>query len=191
MDEPVVDKEPEVTVAVTPAVTLPGNIDIPAAVRLAHDLAVDLYDRDVILKKHGVTDEQCRALEANTHFKALLEKAIRDWFAPSNIRDRLALEAAIGLEAAMPAMVGRMTNALEPLPGVVQAAKVLADIAGAGGQRQQASAGEKFTITINLGSDKQVFEKTAPTIEVTSEGPGTPPLTAPSRAIEVQADGEG
>ena len=46
-----------------------------------------------------------------------------------------------------------MTDAKENLPAVVEAGKFFAKLAGAGEEHERA-AGEKFTITINIGDQK-------------------------------------
>lgn len=175
MDEPV---ETGLTVTVTSAnasaklpIGLPPDFSVAVAASLARDLSIGLYDRSVVLRKHEISEAQCLLLENHPYFQNLLEQAAKEWNAPTNIKDRLALEASVGLEKALPSIVSRMQNQHEPLTGVVQAAKTLSEIAGVGGNKTPQAPGEKFTITINLGADKQVFEKTL-TIDAAPD-PGT------------------
>jgi hypothetical protein len=128
-----------------------------------------MYERPVILKKHGVTEAQVKTLETHSYFQKLLDQTAREWNSPRSINERLALESAVALEGAIPDIAARMGVKNEPLTGVVEAGKLLAKIAGAGEQRQQQAPGEKFTITINLGGETQVYEKTRPALDLTAE----------------------
>jgi len=155
-----------VTVAVSPP-ALPENFSIPQAAALARDLSISMYDREVILRKHRVTDAQCKVLENNPYFIKLLEQAAAEWNSPRSIQQRLALEAAVALEGVLPDVVARMSAKTEPLSGVVEAGKLLTKVAGIGEKSAPGPAGEKFTITIDLsggGGEKQTFEKTLPPV---------------------------
>jgi hypothetical protein len=168
-----------VTAAVTPTTTpvaLPPDWTIPKLAKLAHDFAVHMYDDDVLLAKHELTPDQYARLASNDIYKKMLEIASIEWNSPKSINQRLALEAAVTLEHVMPTIGVRMEDKREDLPGVIEAVKALTKIAGIGEQKQQAAPGEKFTITINLGSDVEHFEKTR-TLEIQSlpEGAGANP----------------
>jgi hypothetical protein len=173
---------PTVTAAVTP-VALPDGFDVPGAVALARDLAMNLYDRDFILKKHALSEEQCKTLEANEYFRSLLDTMCKEWNAPRTAQERLALHTSVGLETVLPAAIARVSSNTEPLAGVAQMVKVLAEISGAnaaGRGNKPATPQEKFNITINLGAataggGKERYEKVVPAIEVSR---ADDPLTA-------------
>jgi hypothetical protein len=152
-----------VTAAVNPP-GLPDAFSIPAMGALARDLAIQMYERPAILRKHNLTEAQCAALEKHPYFVKMLEHAVNEWNSPRTVTERLALEAAHGLETALPDVIARMSVKNEPLTSVVAAGQLLTKISGAGEQKQQAAPGEKFTIVIDLGGDKQVFEKTRPAV---------------------------
>lgn len=152
-------KLPAVTAPVTP-VPLPESFETPAAAQLARDLAIRMYDEPAILKKHGLTPEQFETLRRYEWFQKLVQQLSIEWNTPKNAQQRLATEALVGLESALPDMIARMKVKNEPLAGIAQLSKVLADIAGVGGaNRVQAPPTEKFTITINLGADQEIYEK--------------------------------
>ena len=165
-----------VTAAVTPQVALPDGFDVPGAVALARDLAMNLYDRDFILKKHELTDDQVKMLEANEYFKSLVETMSKEWNSPRSAQERLAIHTAVGLETVLPAAIARISNTTEPLAGVAQMVKVLAEIGGATNrQNKPAPPSEKFTININLGAataggGKEAYVKSVPTIDVSRAG---------------------
>lgn len=175
-----------VTVAVTPA-PLPESFDTPAAAMLARDLAIGMYDEAVILKKAGITREQYETLRTNEWFQKLVEQMAIEWNSPKNAQQRLATLSAVGLETVLPDVIARAKVKNEPLQGVAQLVKVLADMAGANSQNRQNNApAEKFSITINLGEDKEVYTKTKPVV-VIEQAPG--PLGDPVEEVrsEIQS----
>lgn len=149
---------PALPLAAAPA-PLPAGFTIPAAAALARDLAINMYPEEIILRKHGVTTDQLNTLNDNNFFQKLLEAAAAEWNSAKSMPQRLALEAQVLIEDAMPAIGGRMRNATEPLPGVVQALAAITKVAGIGENKAPQAAGEKFTITINLGADTLKYEK--------------------------------
>lgn len=155
-----------VTAAVTTPVPLPEGFSVPQVVALARDLAMDMYDPQVLLKKHGISAGQFTALEAMPYFQKVVKELAEEWHAPKNSQQRLAIGAAVGLEEVLPDVIARAKIKNEPLQGVAQLVKVLADIAGANqsANRQAAPAREQFKITINLGADQEVYAKTKPVI---------------------------
>lgn len=151
-----------VTVAVNqpqPPATLPPGLDIHHVAALVRDLAMNMYDVDVILKKHGLTAEQHKTLEANEFFQRALQSATMEWNSPQSTAKRLAMEAAIALEVSLPDIAARMRKTDEPLSGVIEAAKLFAKMAGVGEEKTPNAPGEKFTININLGEDTIRVEK--------------------------------
>jgi hypothetical protein len=172
-----------VTVAVTNA-PLPDGFSVPQVVALARDLAMDMYERPALLKKHNVTDAQFATLEQIPYFQNVVKQMAEEWNAPKSAQQRLAIGAAVGLEEVLPDVIARAKVKNEPLQGVAQLVKVLADIAGANQSagRQAAPAREQFKITINLGADQEVYNKTKPIITI--EQPASDP-------VEVQSQPEG
>lgn len=159
-------KLPVVTGPVTLA-PLPAEFSVPAVVALARDLAIGMYDQDVILKRHQLSAEQYATLEAVPYFQAVVKQMAEEWNSPKNSQQRLAIQTAVGLEEVLPDVIARAKVKNEPLQGVAQLVKVLADICGASGNtRQQAPAGEKFKITINLGADTEIYNKSKPVVVV-------------------------
>lgn len=169
------DPKPPVTVAVTP---IPESFDVAGAVSLARDLAHGMYDQALILKKHGLSQAQFDTLVASPYVQKLIERLALEWNAPKASSERLAVGASVGLESVLPAAIARVKNPHEPIAGVAQLIKVLGEFAGVGTQnKQQAPAGERFKITINLGADTEVYHKTKPvfTAGITSATPSEVP----------------
>lgn len=168
-----------VTATVTPA-PLPEGFDMPMVVALARDLAIGMYDEAVLLKKHGITPDQYVTLNAVPYFQTIVRQLSEEWNAPKSAQQRLAIQSAVGLEEVLPSAIARAKVKNEPLNNVAQLIKVLADIAGANqtAGKLQAPAREQFKITINLGADQEVYNKTKPTmvIENTEAPPDQPAL---------------
>jgi hypothetical protein len=171
-----------VTAAVTPPVTLPPSVDTTLLARLAQAIAMDIHDVDKILVGFSLTEEQFSRIQKVPFYQHALEVATLEWNSPLNVHQRMRISAAAILENKMPDIGKRMSNPLEPLSSVATTAKLFADIAGLGPQGgREAQPGEKFSIHINLGADKNLhYEKdvtpTGPsTLSIDHEGPGNLP----------------
>lgn len=144
-------------------VHLPKNLDPVALAKLAREIAMDIKERHVVLQEHGLSQVQYDFLEANNpFFKATLNAACAEWHAPLATDERIKVEAAAILEDSLPGLGARMQNKVEGLPGVIEAAKLFAKIAGVGERAVgTANAGERFTINIDLGGDQKITVSTA------------------------------
>jgi hypothetical protein len=132
--------------------------------RLAREVAMDIKDRSTILNDFKLTQAQYDFLEANNEFyRGALAAACRDWHAPLTTTERVKVEAAAILEDSLLGLGARMQNKGEGLPGVIEAAKLFAKIAGVGEQeRSGLPAGERFVINIDLGADQKISVGVAP-----------------------------
>lgn len=161
-----------VTVALAPTVTavqvappmvpIPDGWDLFKVAALVTDMAQNMYDRSYILAKHSLTEEQMKFLEANEFYQRALEAEVLIWQGANSVQKRLALEAAIAIEANMPVLAARLGKTTEPLGEVVTLVKVLAEIAGLVGakaQQNQAGSGQQFKIIFNINGE--VTERTA------------------------------
>lgn len=139
-------------------VQLPASLDWPTMSRLAREIAMDIKERHTILKDFGLTEVQYEFLEGNNEFyRSALASHCRDWHAPLSTAERIKVEAAAILEDSLLGLGARMQNKGEGLPGVIEAAKLFAKVAGVGEQERGAlPAGERFTINIDLGADQKI-----------------------------------
>ena len=180
-----------VTAAVTTVLTEEGKeaekalialppLDWPVLSQLAREIAMNLKERHVVLKEYNLTKPQYEYLEANNEFyQNALAAACKDWHAPLSIQERLKVEAATILEDGLPGLGARMQSKSEGLPGVIEAAKLFAKIAGVGEREAGASApGERFTINIDLGGGQNITVQSSPVQEATSEPIGVSPVPA-------------
>ncbi len=169
---------------------LPATISLPEMtsadlVKLAREIVMDIKEVDVVLGHYHLSKEQYDWLKENhAFFKQALHVSTIEWHSALTTPERIKLESAAILEDALPRLGARMANQAEGLPGVVEAAKLFAKIAGLGEKEVgERAPGEKFTISINLGGDDKLVYKSkeAPTIEgststvsINTEGSGDP-----------------
>lgn len=118
----------------------------------------------MILADFKLTQVQYDFLEENNdYYREALRAACVEWHAPMSTTQRLQVEAAAILEDSMLDLGARMRNKGEGLPGVIEAAKFFAKVAGAGEPKNSGvPTGERFTINIDLGGDQKVSIGVAP-----------------------------
>ena len=136
----------------------------PELAKLAREMAMDVKERTVILQDFKLSETQYDFLEANNEFyKAALHAACIEWHAPLSTQERIKVEAAAILEDSLPGLGARMQNKGEGLPGVIEAAKLFAKVAGVGERETgPGNSGERFVINIDLGGDQKITVETAP-----------------------------
>jgi hypothetical protein len=145
----------------------------PELSKLAREIAMDIKERVVILQEFKLNDTQYDFLEANNDFyRSALAAACKEWHAPLSTAERIKVEAAAILEDSLLGLGARMQNKGEGLPGVIEAAKLFAKVAGVGERESSQSApGERFSINIDLGGDQKISVSSSPM-----------PLSAPAGA---------
>lgn len=158
---PVADPLPAVPAKVNEAALPHGFEQTPQNIaKLARELAVNIRDPKEVLKDFGLTVEQYETVvKPNPVFANALQVLIAEWNDAGNAPKRLVLQAQAILEDTMHVVGARIANKQEDLKDVVGAFKAIAGIAGMGDNRPATNPGEKFTITINLGSDTLKYDK--------------------------------
>jgi hypothetical protein len=126
---------------------------------LARDLTLNCYDLERLLEIHDVPKSVYERIKDLPFFKKVLETATEEWGKPENIKQRIALQAAVGVENLQPVLIARLSDEKEDLDSVVKGATLLANMAGLIGKDQQKTGeGEKVTINIDLGGPKLSYE---------------------------------
>lgn len=130
----------------------------PELSKLARELAMDIKEEHVILKEFKLDNAQFEYLKAyNDFFREAFAAACKEWHAPLSTQDRIKVEAAAILEDSLLGLGARMQNKGEGLPGVIEAAKLFAKVAGVGERADGGAApGERFSINIDLGGDTKI-----------------------------------
>lgn len=152
--------------------------------KLARELAMNIREVHQILPDYHLTHPQFEFLkEYNQFFKQALKTMTLEWNSALTTPERIKIEAAAIMEESLLVLAGRMQNKAEGLPGVVEAGKLIAKIAGLGEREERAGPiGERFAITINLGGGAAITHQTK-TIE------GAP--AAGTSAAKIRIDTEG
>lgn len=143
--------------ALQPAATqMPDGWTLHKVAALVSDVAQDMYELPYLLKKHELTAKQYEVLKKNEFFQRALEAEIITWQSANSIQKRLALQAAIASEAAMPTLAARMQSKTESLADIVGLLKLFSEMAGvtgakAAGANQGGLGSDRIKIVINLG----------------------------------------
>lgn len=119
---------------------------------------MDIHPLDEILNSHEISTDRFEIIKANARFQALLRQQVEEWNSALNTGERVKLKALSAIEEAMPEFYARMHDPKETLPAKVKVLEAFSGLAGLGknGQAAQGGGGEKFSVTINLGADKQL-----------------------------------
>lgn len=135
-------------------------------IQLAREIAMDIFPLDQILKNRAVTNDTWDKIRDNPRFNALLRTAMDEWNSSLNTGERVKIKAMAFVEEAMPEFFGRVHDPLENLPAKVETLKAIGRFAGLGIPNATPGAGgsgERFSVTINMGDDKQLkIERTVP-----------------------------
>jgi hypothetical protein len=126
-------------------------------IRLARELAMDIQPLEDILKAQGIDAKRWEVIQNHARFKALLASEVEAWNSATNTAERVRLKSLSFVEEALPEFYGRAHDAREPLSAKVELLKTVAKFAGVDRtQMDGAVAGERFSVTINMGADKQL-----------------------------------
>jgi hypothetical protein len=140
------------------ALKSPSNSDLDY-VRLAREIAMDILPIETILKQYDISDETWSKLQLNTKFMTLLGSEVESWSSALNTYERVKVKSAAMLEEWLPTLHVRMVDDTEALPAVIEAGKMLAKIAGLGGEKDTGGVvGERFVINISMGPKADPLE---------------------------------
>lgn len=143
---------------------VPAKIDASediGLVRLAREIAINHFPIETILEQYQISPETWSKIKENPRFQALLKLEIEEWTGALNTHERTKLKAAAMLEEWLPEGNARLNDRSESLSAKTELLKLLVRIAGMGiSDASVVGAGERFSVTINLGADNQLkFEK--------------------------------
>jgi hypothetical protein len=136
--------------------------------KLAREIAMDIRPVDEILAAHSISPSRWEAISTSTHFQSLLKSEIESWQSATNTAERVRLKSLAFVEEALPEFYARAHDRREPLNSRVEVLKTVAKFAGIGGTTLDGSAaGERLSVTINLGNDHslKIEKNITPTIE--------------------------
>ena len=127
-----------------------------AMLRLAREIAMDVHSLDEILSTHGIDTQHWEALNSSPIFQSVLKSAVEEWQSATNTAERVKIKSLVFVEEALPEFYARAHDPKEPLAAKTEILKTIAKFAGVGGSIDGAVTGEKMTVTINLGADRQL-----------------------------------
>jgi hypothetical protein len=128
-----------------------------AMLRLAREIAMDVHPIEEILTTHGIDQPYWEALNSSPIFQSVLKSAVEEWQSATNTSERVKLKSMVFVEEALPEFYARAHDPKEPLAAKTEVLTTIARLAGMGVNGvDNATAGERMTVTINLGADKQL-----------------------------------
>lgn len=134
--------------------------------RLAREIAIDQREVADIVQRAGITEREFRKIAGSKDFQQMLQRELDDWHSAQNTPERVKIKAAAMIEEWLPEAFQQMHNGDAPLLHKTDLAKLVSRLGGMDkGEVAAGTAGERFSVTINLGSDQKLdFNK-----EVTSK----------------------
>ena len=136
------------------------------------EIACDSFDMGDILKAHSLTLEQFKRIEHTPRFQLYLREALADWNSTANTQERVKSKTAVSVEDMLPTLHSTVLDKTQPLAPRVELFKALMRAAGIGEKSTTGAndAGEKFSVTINLGGENSLkIEKTLPSQVIDGE----------------------
>jgi hypothetical protein len=130
-------------------------MDEATMARLAREIAMNIRPVADILDDYGLDETSFYDVSKNPFFIKARDQFAIEWNATTSATDRVRAVSAAYLEQALPHLARRMMQAEEPLPAVVEAAKLFGRNAGLGEPKLDRTSSERFNIVINLGADSQ------------------------------------
>ena len=123
-------------------------------VRLAREMAMNHYEVEELMVRHGLTPEQFRNITSSKRFARLLQSEMEAWNAAGNTMSRVRFKALSVIEEFMPDAYELLLSKDETLNSKARLLDSLVEIAGAKAQEDQGGASvESLSININIGND--------------------------------------
>lgn len=144
------------------------NLNDQILLKLAREVAMDIHPIGHICKAYNVSSEEWTSIQVHPTFQRYLARFVEEWQSAANTQERVKFKALSMVEESLPEFYARMHDRDESLNAKNEVLKTVAKFAGIGGADGVAVSGEKLSITINLGDDKQVRierDVTPPTVE--------------------------
>lgn len=139
---------------------------------LAREIAMDILPLGEILELHKLDEETWARIQGNKNFQDALAGLVRDWNSAGNVRERVKIKAATGLEAQLEIYVQDIGDPTIPLIQRVEAGKFLARLGELDSREGGGAEGGGFHITLNIGTTQHRVDIAPPmrTIEAIPDG---------------------
>lgn len=131
--------------------------------RIARDIAMDQHDLERVLKTNNVSAREFQRMSKDPRFVAILQEEVVAWNNAANAPERVKIKAAAMIEEWLPEAFQELHNREASLQHKTQLATLVSRLGGMDkGDMAIGSAGERFSVTINLGADTKLsFDKEA------------------------------
>ena len=126
---------------------------------LAREIAMDIQSIDVILANHGMSAQRFAEVRKLPRFVQYMEHEVLAWGTSLNASQRVKVKSITLIEEWLAHLNQEMHAPTSTLAAKVEAGKLVARLGGLGLNLAAATAteaGEQFSVTINMGNDKQV-----------------------------------
>lgn len=133
-----------------------------AMVLLAREIAMELEEIPVILKRKQITEEQYEKISKNPFYARVLAAETEAWGNALNTEQRVRIQAAFMLEQSLPSYWVRLQDRNESLSSINEGVKTVAKLAGIGDRSPAFNEGQKFLININLGYGTEIKREVVP-----------------------------
>jgi hypothetical protein len=124
-------------------------------VRLAREIAMNIRGIDEILEVQGISKDIFAKIKSTKEFEKVLQNEVEAWNSATNTAERVRLKSLSFVEESLADFYADAVNKNESLSARTEVLKTVARFAGIGASNVDGAInGEKFLVTINLGSDK-------------------------------------
>jgi len=129
---------------------------------LARELAMNIHEIPDILKRLNVTPTQWEDIQRDPRFQGYLRDAVVTWQSALNAPERIKVKSLAAIEDWLLAAYGYLHEDKHSLRDKTELAKLVSRLAGVGEKAMaELPAGEKISITINMGDQSVHAEQTA------------------------------
>lgn len=139
------------------ALSLPPKDDLDTLMlKVARDLAMDIYPLKTILDNNGITWDEMKQWYEHPRFLGYLQSESEAWKDANNTAERTKLKAAVVMEMFMQDAYANLQDKKQPLNHRVELGKLIAKIAGMGEPKVFGANGNApaFQLQINIGPDR-------------------------------------
>jgi hypothetical protein len=150
----------------------PKDLSELTLLKLSREIARDIHPIESILERFGIDAELWSDIRTMPRFISFLQHEIETWNSAPNTSERVKIKSLSFVEELLPEMYERAHDPRETLSSKVELLKTVGRFGGVGVSTSEGGIGEKLSVTINLGADKELkFEKdvTPPVVDVLGE----------------------
>jgi hypothetical protein len=130
---------------------------------LAREIAQDIFPLETITKLHNLTDDEWLRISVHPKFVSILGEMQREWNSASNTAERIKVKAQTGLESQLEILIADCGDPTIPLSQRTEAYRMLARLGDLDGQGK-VQIGEKFSITLNIGTVTKAVDVKEPKV---------------------------